>query len=128
MNVRLHRFGGVWPITVTEDPIEKVTVAGRSWDLYFGYNGEMKVYSFLPPDDNPISDFSADVKEFFNHLTSTQSFPESTQYMLSESDLRGCHRNLLMGWNSLPVWHGGVYWGPGDFYGFAVFGRCELER
>ena len=87
MNARLHRFGGVWPITVTKDPIEKVTIAGRSWDLYFGHNGEMKVCSFLAPDDNPISEFSADVKEFFNHLTSTQSSPEGTLYMPSESGL-----------------------------------------
>lgn len=84
INYRLHRFGGVWPITEAEDPIEKVTVAGLDWDLYFGYNGDMKVYSFLPPDDNPINEFSGDVMEFFDHLTSAQSFPETTQYMLSE--------------------------------------------
>ena len=86
-NGRLHRYGGIWPITesTTGEPIEKVTVGGREWDLYFGYNGDMKVYSFLPPDDNPITDFSADVKDYFDYLTNSHDFPESNQYMLSKN-------------------------------------------
>ena len=129
IHYRLHRFGGVWPITVTEDPIEKVTIAGRDWDLYFGYNGEMKVYSFLPPDDNPISDFSGDVKEFFDHLTSSQSFPESTQYMLSEPNRRACSLcGTLTSWDSLSVRHGGVYWWTGEIHGFGVLGGGKLGR
>lgn len=84
---RLHRYGGIWPITSspTGDPIEQVTIGGRRWDLYFGYNGGMQVYSFLPSDGNPIHDFSGDVKEYFNYLTSRHSFPAHNQYMLSES-------------------------------------------
>lgn len=84
---RLHRYGGIWPITTstTGDPIEQVTIGGRRWDLYFGYNGSMKVYSFLPADDNPIHDFSGDVKEYFNYLADRHQFPANNQYMLSET-------------------------------------------
>lgn len=84
-NDRLARYGGIWPITTspTGDPIEQVNIGGREWDLYFGYNGEMQVYSFLPSDENPITDFSDDAKDYFDYLTANHSFPESEQYMLS---------------------------------------------
>ncbi|SPO01695.1 related to endoglucanase I precursor [Cephalotrichum gorgonifer] len=80
----LHRYGGIWPITTssTGSPIETVTIGGHNWDLYFGYNGDMQVYSFLPSGDNPINNFSGDVKDYFNYLTRNHQFPETTQYML----------------------------------------------
>lgn len=59
-------------------------VAGYTWDLFTGYNGAMRVYSFVVPNGSPIYSFTADVKEFFNYLTTTQNFPASQQYMLSE--------------------------------------------
>ncbi|KAK4041929.1 concanavalin A-like lectin/glucanase domain-containing protein [Parachaetomium inaequale] len=79
----LHRYGGIWPITSssTGSPIATVTVAGYSWDLYTGYNGAMRVYSFVAPN-GPYNSFTADVKEFFNYLVKNESFPESQQYML----------------------------------------------
>jgi len=77
----LNRYGGIWPITATGSPIAKVTLGGHSWDLYFGYNGAMKVYSFVTAS-GAITSFSADVKEFFNYLTANQGFPASSQYQL----------------------------------------------
>lgn len=84
---RLHRYGGIWPITTspTGDPIEQVNIGGYNWDLYFGYNGAMKVYSFLPSGDNAIYSFNGDIKHYFNHLTRNHEFPENNQYMLSET-------------------------------------------
>ncbi len=61
-----------------------VKVAGYTWDLFTGYNGAMRVYSFVVPKGNPIYSFTADVKEFFKYLVTNQNFPESQQYMLSE--------------------------------------------
>lgn len=61
-----------------------VKVAGYTWDLFTGYNGAMRVYSFVVPNGSPIYSFNADVKEFFNYLQTNQNFPESQQYMLSK--------------------------------------------
>ncbi|KAH8602383.1 endoglucanase [Bisporella sp. PMI_857] len=77
----LGRYGDVWPITSTGSPIATVTLAGYSFNLYFGYNGAMKVYSFVATSP-PISSFSADVKQFFNYLTNNYAFPASNQYLL----------------------------------------------
>lgn len=83
---RLHRYGGIWPITEssTGDPVTTVDLAGHSWDLYTGWNGDMRVYSFLPENDEMISSFSADVKVFFDYLEAEYDFPVDEQYMLSK--------------------------------------------
>jgi glycosyl hydrolase family 12 len=60
----------------------KVDVAGKSWDLHIGNNGQMKVYSFVAP--NPITSFSADLMLFFKYLQSKQNFPVKTQNLLGE--------------------------------------------
>lgn len=80
----LQRYGGIWPITdsSTGSPAASVKVAGYTWDLFTGYNGAMRVYSFVVPNGSPIYSFNADVKEFFNYLTTNQNFPASQQYML----------------------------------------------
>jgi xyloglucan-specific endo-beta-1,4-glucanase len=45
----------------------------------------MKVYSFLTTTPNsPYTNFSADVKLFFNYLTKNQQYPESTQNLIGE--------------------------------------------
>jgi xyloglucan-specific endo-beta-1,4-glucanase len=86
MSPRLHRYGGIWPITEspTGSPARTVTLAGYTWDLYTGWNGAMRVYIFLPHNDALISSFSGDVKLFFNYLQAQYAFPSSNQYMLSE--------------------------------------------
>jgi xyloglucan-specific endo-beta-1,4-glucanase len=51
--------------------------------LYFGYNGAMKVFSFVTPTpNNPYTTFNADVKLFFNYLTQYQGYPETTQNLI----------------------------------------------
>ncbi|KAF3008626.1 hypothetical protein E8E13_008322 [Curvularia kusanoi] len=78
----LGRLGGVWPISQSGSPIATVTIAGYNFDLYFGYNGSMKVYSFVRSGSNDITSFRADVKLFFNYLVSNQQYPASSQNLI----------------------------------------------
>ncbi|OLN93063.1 Endoglucanase cel12B 2 [Colletotrichum chlorophyti] len=79
----LNRYDGLWPITLnnTGRPIEQVQLGGYDWDLYFGYNGAMKVYSFLSASGS-INDFTTDLMLFFKYLGRKHSFPLSKQYLL----------------------------------------------
>ncbi|EUC39301.1 glycoside hydrolase family 12 protein [Bipolaris victoriae FI3] len=58
-----------------------VTIAGHTWELFYGFNGAMKVYSFIAP--SPIPHFTADVKEFFTYLTEKKDYPASTQNLIT---------------------------------------------
>lgn len=49
--------------------------------MYTGYNGQMRVYSFLPPSGD-IRDFSCDVKEFYNYLEKSHAFPSKEQNII----------------------------------------------
>jgi hypothetical protein len=60
-----------------------VTVAGLTWDLWVGYNGSMRVYSFVVPSGT-VNNFSADVKEFFNYLQNNYQYPASTQNLIGK--------------------------------------------
>lgn len=73
----LARLGGIYPIGKSTGT---VTVAGKSWDLWVGMNGQMQVYSFVAA--SPVTIFNADVKLFFNYLQTNQSFPASTQNLI----------------------------------------------
>ncbi|KAG7291169.1 hypothetical protein NEMBOFW57_001181 [Staphylotrichum longicolle] len=73
----LGRFGNVYPIGSSTG---SVTVAGRTWELWIGYNGAMKVYSFIAP--SPVNNFSADVKDFFKYLQSNQNYPANDQNLI----------------------------------------------
>ena len=77
---RLGRYGGVGPIGSSTG---KVDVAGRSWELFVGNNGQMKVFSFVAP--SPLTTFTADAKLFFTYLQSRQNFPIKTQNLLGMS-------------------------------------------
>jgi xyloglucan-specific endo-beta-1,4-glucanase len=47
----------------------------------------MKVYSFLTTTpNNPYTNFSADIKLFFDYLTKEQAYPASTQNLIGEFD------------------------------------------
>ncbi|KAF2866417.1 concanavalin A-like lectin/glucanase domain-containing protein [Massariosphaeria phaeospora] len=78
----LARLGGVWPISQSGAPIATVTLANTSFDLYFGYNGAMKVYSFVRAGSRDVTSFSADVKLFFNYLEKNQGFPAASQNLI----------------------------------------------
>ncbi|KAK0649655.1 concanavalin A-like lectin/glucanase domain-containing protein [Cercophora newfieldiana] len=75
----LARYGGVWPIGSS---MGTVTLAGYTWELWTGYNGAMRVYSFVPPAGQVIRSFSADVKEFYNYLEKSHQFPASRQNII----------------------------------------------
>ncbi|SPO05409.1 probable endoglucanase I precursor [Cephalotrichum gorgonifer] len=74
----LGRLGDVWPIG---RQISTVNVAGRQWQLYDGYNGAMRVYSFVAPSQ--VNNFQANLKEFFDHLSANHGYPANNQYLLT---------------------------------------------
>lgn len=63
-----------------------VNVAGQQWDLFDGWNGDMRVFSFIAP--SPVNSFSADLMDFFDHLTQNNGFPADSQYLISKSSSR----------------------------------------
>ncbi|KAI0512796.1 concanavalin A-like lectin/glucanase domain-containing protein [Xylaria bambusicola] len=75
----LGRFGNVYPIGSS---VGRVTVGGNTWELFSGYNGAMKVFSFVATNP-PVTSFSSDLKQFFNYLSSNQGFPASSQYLIT---------------------------------------------
>jgi xyloglucan-specific endo-beta-1,4-glucanase len=58
-----------------------VNVAGQQWELFDGYNGAMRVFSFVAPSNR--GSWSGDLKAFYNHLTQNNGFPASSQYLIS---------------------------------------------
>jgi xyloglucan-specific endo-beta-1,4-glucanase len=76
---RLARYGNVYPIGSS---VGTVNVAGRTWELWVGYNGSMKVFSFIAP--SPVNSFSANVKDFFNYLQNSQGYPASSQNLIGK--------------------------------------------
>ncbi|KAH7020750.1 concanavalin A-like lectin/glucanase domain-containing protein [Microdochium trichocladiopsis] len=76
--VWLGRYGGVQPIGSLTGT---VSVGGRSWELWVGYNGAMKVFSYVAP--SPITNFDGNLKPFFTHMQSAQGFPASSQYLIT---------------------------------------------
>ncbi|OAL04874.1 endoglucanase A precursor [Phaeosphaeriaceae sp. SRC1lsM3a] len=71
----LAALGGAGPISATGSPVATVTLAGTSWKLYNGKNGQMNVFSFVAT--NEVKSFKGDLMEFANYLTSKQGMPKS---------------------------------------------------
>lgn len=44
-------------------------------------NGEMEVFSFVAA--NPLTSWSADIKEFWTYLSDQQGYPAASQYLIS---------------------------------------------
>ncbi|KAK4446093.1 glycoside hydrolase family 12 protein [Podospora aff. communis PSN243] len=57
-----------------------VSVGGRQWELWIGYNGAMKVFSFIAPQTT--NQWSGDAKQFFQYLQDRQGFPASSQNLI----------------------------------------------
>ncbi|KAF8186988.1 concanavalin A-like lectin/glucanase [Mycena galopus ATCC 62051] len=79
----LAAFGGAGPISAEFNsagqavPIESnLSLAGHTWNLYFGSNGANNVYSFLPTSGT-ITSFSGDINLFFKYLTANQGVSTS---------------------------------------------------
>ena len=78
----MGRYGNVYPIGSSQG---QVNVAGRTWELFYGLNGSMKVYSFVA--SSPVNSFSANVKDFFTYLANSKGYPASSQYLISMPSL-----------------------------------------
>ncbi|KAL5346873.1 hypothetical protein ACLOAV_008016 [Pseudogymnoascus australis] len=76
----LAAIGGAGPISSTSSAIASVTVAGHEWDLWYGLNGSMKVYSFVAASE--VNSFDGDLLEFYTYLVSSQGFSDA-QYITS---------------------------------------------
>ncbi|RMZ73063.1 glycoside hydrolase family 12 [Pyrenophora seminiperda CCB06] len=76
----LAALGGAGPISATGSPIATVTLAGASWKLYKGKNGNVNVFSFVAT--NQQNNFSGDLMDFMKYLTSKQGMP-SSQFLTS---------------------------------------------
>ena len=59
-----------------------IKLAGTTWDLFKGPNGQMTVFSFLPSDGKNIASFKGDINVFLKYLTQSQGVA-STQYLKS---------------------------------------------
>ncbi|KAG8630510.1 hypothetical protein KVT40_002129 [Elsinoe batatas] len=68
-------LGGAGPISSTGSPIATVTLAGKSWKLWKGPNGQMTVFSFVA--DGNVGSFKGDLKVFIDYLTKNQGVPTS---------------------------------------------------
>ncbi|KAK0640146.1 putative xyloglucan-specific endo-beta-1 [Lasiodiplodia hormozganensis] len=71
-------LGGAGPISSTGSAIATVTIAGSSWKLYKGPNGQMTVFSFVATSN--VNNFSGNLNDFIKYLTSSQGLP-TTQYL-----------------------------------------------
>jgi xyloglucan-specific endo-beta-1,4-glucanase len=72
----LGAYGGAGPISSTGSAVATITIAGYSWKLYDGYNGSMRVFSFVAVN-SPITSFSGDTKLFLTYLVSNYGLPSS---------------------------------------------------
>lgn len=77
----LDALGGAGPISSTGSAVATTPeLAGTTWDLYSGLNGEMTVFSFVATA--AVSDFDGDLLDFLQYLVDDQGMPDS-QYLLS---------------------------------------------
>jgi xyloglucan-specific endo-beta-1,4-glucanase len=76
----LAAIGGAGPISATGSPIATVTLAGTSWKLYNGKNGQMNVFSFVATTE--VKSFKGDLMDFANYLIKSQGMP-NTQILQS---------------------------------------------
>lgn len=73
--VWLGAYGGAGPISSSGSAIATVTIAGYSWKLYSGPNGDTTVYSFVAT--STVTNFSGDLNLFFKYLVSSQGVSNS---------------------------------------------------
>lgn len=76
----LDALGGAGPISSSGSAAATPTIAGVSWSLYTGPNGDTTVYSFVA--SSAQESFSGDLQDFFSYLESNEGFSTS-QYLLS---------------------------------------------
>jgi len=86
---RLARLGNVYPIGQNSGT---VNVNGQNWELWIGYNGSMKVFSFIA--QGTTNSWSGDAKQFFSYLERAQGFPSSQQNLIGKLSLIFRQKNL----------------------------------
>ncbi|KAL5344138.1 concanavalin A-like lectin/glucanase domain-containing protein [Aspergillus crustosus] len=74
----LAQYGSATPIG---DVIATATLAGTTWEIWNGYNGDMNVYSFVASE--AVNSFNANIKDFWDYLTDNQGYPADSQYLLT---------------------------------------------
>ena len=126
----LGRLGGIYPIG---SKVGNVNLAGQNFELWDGYNGGMRVFSFVTTGQ--INSFNADIKNFFNYLSSNRGFPAGNQYLISKSPPLGNttergereRPSLVNILNSGSVRHRALHWRPGHFHRFELLDQCQLR-
>ncbi|KAI1438930.1 family 12 glycosyl hydrolase [Xylaria sp. CBS 124048] len=78
--VWLAALGGAGPISSSGSPVATPDIAGKSWELYDGFNGATHVFSFVASSE--ITNFSGDILDFLDYLTSNEGMSTS-QYLTS---------------------------------------------
>ncbi|KAF3770760.1 family 12 glycoside hydrolase, partial [Cryphonectria parasitica EP155] len=78
--VWLDAIGGAGPISSTGSTVATPEIAGTTWDLYTGPNGDTTVYSFVAT--SAVEDFDGDLMDFLNYLIENEGV-SSSQYLLS---------------------------------------------
>ncbi|KAF7555594.1 hypothetical protein G7Z17_g2058 [Cylindrodendrum hubeiense] len=73
--VWLAAYGGAGPISSTGSSVDTATIAGSSWEVYSGTNGDTTVFSFVAT--STITSFDGDLNEFFTYLTTNQGVSTS---------------------------------------------------
>ncbi|KAF1844302.1 glycoside hydrolase family 12 protein [Cucurbitaria berberidis CBS 394.84] len=68
-------LGGAGPISFDGKPIATITLAGSSWRLFKGKNGDVNVFSFVAV--NEVRNFKGDLMEFLNYLINKQGLPKT---------------------------------------------------
>ncbi|PSR94351.1 xyloglucanase 2, partial [Coniella lustricola] len=76
----LDAIGGAGPISSTGSTVATPELAGTTWDLYSGPNGDTTVFSFVAT--SAVEDFSGDLMDFLNYLIENEGL-DSSQYLLS---------------------------------------------
>ncbi|KAL2823443.1 concanavalin A-like lectin/glucanase domain-containing protein [Aspergillus cavernicola] len=74
----LARYGVIQPIG---SQVGTADIGDTTWELWNGMNGDMNVYSFVASD--PVTSFSADIKDFRAHLTGNYAYPADSQYLIT---------------------------------------------
>lgn len=76
----LAALGGAGPISSTGSPVATPTIAGHSFKLFKGPNGDTTVFSFVATTE--IQSFSGDLMDFLNYLVSEEGVSDE-QFLTS---------------------------------------------
>jgi len=76
----LAALGGAGPISSTGSPVATPTIDGHVFNLFSGFNGDVRVFSFVAEPE--VTSFNGDLKAFYTYLISDQGVP-TTHFLTS---------------------------------------------